>query len=619
MLRKAHVYTISLAMSPWSAISFSFADFGDMQGVIIWRLLDKIFRTKRQIGQNYLTFDACWLESLGFRPDPELVDDTLISHHVLWLEFKHRLEFQTMQYTREPYYKDEVKTWRSGKGLKQLRLYNAKDAAVTYEIFLEQEKEFNDRPISKRLYYEYEMPLARKMHAVERKGIATDPTKMESLRKHVISELGICKKYISGEVGKPVGTNTKETKTIGGDCINIGSPAQVIAMLKGLGLKVPIKRNTSGTWGESSDKETLNVMFAETNNKVVKEILRIRELNKMLGTYINARKLDDTLYCSYIIAGTVTGRRSSRQNYLSYGTNLQNQPEHSDLAKMFKECLVARPGKIFISCDQSGAEEWPVQALITDQGGDPSGLIDLRGGAKRHDILAAFIFGMPEDQCGKGTPQRFVGKKTRHAGSYGIQAAMMSSAMAKEGFHVPVHQCEFFLMKFHEKEPDIQNVFQKYVESELIKNRRLETPYPINRERYFFGIRPYGSNNKKFKEAYSYIPQSTVGDCTGKAILYCETNKPGLVIMDKHDGIVLETDDNEQAIRDGLRLVKDAYDIELVFKNGTKIKIPLEFEIGYSLKDMVPCAGYDDPGLIHIWNTLRQSPTRPKISYSGQQ
>ena len=107
--------------------------------------MDEILRTKVQIGQNYTTFDAHWLRVLGLGVNLSLVEDTLVRHHILWPELPHKLQFQTMQYTREPYYKEEGKGWHLKEGLDKLMRYNCKDTLVTYEIYQEQEKEFRDR------------------------------------------------------------------------------------------------------------------------------------------------------------------------------------------------------------------------------------------------------------------------------------------------------------------------------------------------------------------------------------------------------------------------------------------------------------------------------------------
>jgi len=138
-------YTIALAKSPTDAISFSFWDYSSQQCVQIWRMLNEILSKVPQIGQNYFLFDSHYLEALGFSLCLQKCMDTLIRHHILWPSLKHALHFQTRQYTREPYYKDEGKNFNI-KRKKQFMIYNAKDAAVTYEIYEAQQEEFRDRP-----------------------------------------------------------------------------------------------------------------------------------------------------------------------------------------------------------------------------------------------------------------------------------------------------------------------------------------------------------------------------------------------------------------------------------------------------------------------------------------
>ena len=138
-------YTISLAISPSYGISFSFWDYSDSELVKIWRELDWILSNVPIIGQNFFTFDAHFLEALGFTVNLEKAQDTLIRHHILWPGLEHKLQFQTKQYTREPFYKDEGKQW-TPKDKKALMRYNCLDTTVTYEIYLAQEKEFAEKP-----------------------------------------------------------------------------------------------------------------------------------------------------------------------------------------------------------------------------------------------------------------------------------------------------------------------------------------------------------------------------------------------------------------------------------------------------------------------------------------
>jgi len=138
-------YTIAIARSSMDATSFSLWDYDEDQCVKIWRLLDEILTKVPQIGQNYFLFDSHYLEALGFSLCLQRCMDTLIRHHILWPSLKHALHFQTRQYTREPYYKDEGKNFNI-KQKEKFMIYNAKDAAVTYEIYERQEEEFDERP-----------------------------------------------------------------------------------------------------------------------------------------------------------------------------------------------------------------------------------------------------------------------------------------------------------------------------------------------------------------------------------------------------------------------------------------------------------------------------------------
>ena len=145
LLRRKVPYTISFAISPSEAISLSFWNYPPNELTQLWRKMDAIFQTKWQIGQNYTTFDAHWLRALGFSVNLNLVHDTLVRHHILWPGLRHKLEFQTLQYTREIYYKEEGHSWTPKAGIDKLMRYNCLDTLVTYEIYNEQSKEFAER------------------------------------------------------------------------------------------------------------------------------------------------------------------------------------------------------------------------------------------------------------------------------------------------------------------------------------------------------------------------------------------------------------------------------------------------------------------------------------------
>lgn len=436
-------------------------------------------------------------------------------------------------------------------------------------------------------YEKYEMPLARVFHEIDRRGVLVDQERLTAFISHLEGELSTSCQKIEQQIGlRVVPKQPKGTKTPAGT-LNLSSVPQLKAVLKDV-LKIELKKDWK-TKEESTGEEALNEAYAKTSNPALKEILRVRELNKIKGTYASATLLDSTLYTSYAVTGTVTGRRASRETIFTsekghaIGTNVQNLPKQSELGKRFRECIIARPGKIFVSCDQVQAEDWIVCGIIADVSGKTEGLQELLKGVDRHKRLATQIFQKPEAECGKGTMFRFMGKKTRHAGNYGMKAPKMAVELAKEGFSLGVKYCETLLERFHAYEPEIRNSFQHWVEDCIRISRILRTP--IGRERYFFGLRPDADNSKIFKEAFSYIPQSTVGDNTGLAVLFCEQHEPGFVIMDGHDSVSLEVNDSFEDILNAIQLLQSAFDRTITFPKGTQIKIPVEFEIGYDLRD----------------------------------
>ena len=393
---------------------------------------------------------------------------------------------------------------------------------------------------------------------------------------------------MSDAVGKHVAFSKQHAERKGWsrkDYINLAYPGDIVKMLEARGIKLPHSRNSRTEDSKTTAEDALNQIYAETGDEITMEILHAREYSKILGTYINVRLHNGILYSSYSVTGTVTGRRSSRKNIFGYGTNAQNIPKHSELGKRFRSCIIARPGRVFVSGDQIQAEDWITSGLIADVGGDFTGLNELIQGIDRHRKLASLLFSRPEIECGKDTPERFMGKKTRHAGNYDMGPDEMARQMVMEGkTSVTVGLCRHLLEIFHAENPGIRGVFHKYVQNQLSTTRSLLTPF--GRQRIFLGCRPFSDNRKVFKEAYSFIPQSTVGDNTGLGILYCECNQPGLVIMDGHDSIVLEVEDDPDSVSCGLQLLADAFDRKITFPNGLEIQIPIEFEVGKDLAHM---------------------------------
>lgn len=144
-------YLIGIADSGKRGVSFSLWNYGDSELVVIWRTLDTMLsNSKTIIGQNFFNFDSHYLHAIGYGIGDNLaaISDIMIRQHVLWPELEKSLQFQTKQYTRQPYYKDEGKGFipRNKRAMDKYMYYNALDCVVTYQVWEAQELELVDRP-----------------------------------------------------------------------------------------------------------------------------------------------------------------------------------------------------------------------------------------------------------------------------------------------------------------------------------------------------------------------------------------------------------------------------------------------------------------------------------------
>jgi DNA polymerase I-like protein with 3'-5' exonuclease and polymerase domains len=106
------------------------------------------------------------------------------------------------------------------------------------------------------------------------------------------------------------------------------------------------------------------------------------------------------------------------------------------------------------------------------------------------------------------------GKTSRHAGNYDGGARTLATLAM-----ISMDEAKVLLAKFHEKYWKIRAYFHKDVREHVQSTLWLNTPY--GRRRDFF-VNP--SSSQWIREAYGYIPQSTVSDKT-KIAMYKGSEK----------------------------------------------------------------------------------------------
>lgn len=474
--------------------------------------------------------------------------------------------------------------------------------------------------------------LASVYHRIDKRGLMMDVPRLDKLRQEVVDEIRNLCTTLSNNWSMYVYVGEVRPTSIGNstpnNSVNINSSSgnnSLLNTLKKLGYSVPSvrKKNADKEWEmlESADELALQKMFAETGDINLKHLMRIKELTKLLGTYINAKLHKSIFYSSYGVANTVTGRRGCSRHPFGYGGNAQTLPSHTTdrFTHDFRRCVVSRPGCVFFSVDQKSAEEHPQAALAQNV----QALKELHSTEwpenDRHTRLASFVFGVPvttyskkewKDIGSQAGMMRYVGgKKARHANAYGMRKNRFSEVLAKEGFSFTPQACGAILEKVNQYDPSVENVYHKYVRDEIERTRMLVTP--LGRERQFLGFRPNSDNYEVYNEAYSYIPQSIVGDNTGMAVLYLDAiSCLPYIVNEAHDSVVQETPDNLPTLENVMLETEKSFQRPIKFDNGIEINIPIEAKLSYNFEDEVSLSDYSIESLRSAYKELKEKYTR---------
>jgi len=553
----------------------------------MWQILQEALKDRDIIGQNF-KYDQPKLENLGFRMDGRRVHDTMVMFHTLYPEMPKSLQMITSLFTREPYYKDEGKTFNPKKDkFDQFLLYNAKDTAVTlegYEQMMEtllEERRVNFyNLIPQRLHSEYSQ--------VEREGILVDQDQRELLTVKYEIRWEECQRELDALVDVPDYS------------VNVNSSPQMKKLFTER-WKLPLRKKY--------DEESLYALSANyakrhpSIERVIALILEIRQIRKTLGTYLKARPdYDGRMRTSYRIVGTETGRTSTsilkrpvRREKI--GLAFQTMTKHGDVGADIRSMLIPDEGYVFLECDQSQAEARVVALLAND-----FELLAKFGRIDIHCETAVLCLGLEpfgewyeelvrRKKAGLDPPERFIGKTFRHAGNYdmGKRRAMLSvNTDAKkygiQDVNISEYRASQFLERFHNANPKIKRVFHAEVQRLLRTSRRLVNPF--GRVRDFFG-----KGDNLDKEGYAFIPQSTVGDQTKLAMIRTREEIQDLrTCMESHDAFTALVPKNE--VEAYAKVIQKHMENPIDFatcsiKRGVLV-IPSEFQVGeHNLKNMV--------------------------------
>jgi len=561
-IKNMQVSCISFALDN-IAISIPFIDnrgdyFPLPQEAELWLKIAQILEhpSIRVRGQN-ITFDAHFnLRRYGINACN--FDDTMIAQRILMPEYPIGLDFITSIWTTHPYYKDDGKAYFEGGNWPRLWRYNATDSLICSEAhpkqMIDMAKQGNE------LTYERQRRLIEPLVFMMEKGIRVNALGMRKAYVDMMDEVSILRDKLDIMAGQPLNPN---------------SPKQLKEYFYNtLGHKGYKKKGKITTDDDAMKRLSI---------KGVKEahlVQQIRTLRKAASTYLDIEKVDEDGYyrCSYNPVGTRYARLSSSSNIFGTGGNMQNWPHN------LLNYLLPDRDHVYYSFDLAQAENRIVAYVgrVTPMIQAFEQELDL------HCLTAGLIFGKPSDEIsrepgsstlGNGThSERDWGKKTNHGLNYDFGYKSFGLL-----YEIPERQAKFIVEKYHSIYPGVRNNFHAYIRKCLSENRTLTN---LMGRRTLF-LDEWGDS--LFKEAYSCIPQGTVGDLInerGLEFVYYDQKqfKELALLVQVHDSIGFQLP-LSLPMKEHARMIlsiKASLEQPLTFQ-GQSFIVPADLTYGYSL------------------------------------
>lgn len=489
--RRTHEMScISLAPNATEVMSIPFISRGESywspeQELQIMQLIAEVLENPciEKVGQNF-TFDAGFLHD-RYGIATRNIQDTMVAMRVLYPDFQAALWFITSWYTNEPYYKDEgkygEKLWDSFSGTeKSFWIYNAKDSVVCMEALPLIQKDLAE--IGNYETYERQRKIIEPCLYIQQHGIRFDHERREWWRERLTKEIETLQAELNTRTGRSL--NVKSTKQ------------KKEYFYAELGIK-PYTKKGSITTDADAMKRIARKGVVEA--RLALEITKRRDL---LSKYINVKlSADGRFRFSVKPVGTKYGRIStSKMIPDGVGTNGQNWPE------AMKGLWLADEGYLMYSTDLSQAET-RILAVIAPE---LTLLSAFRDDVDVYKRVGGMLYNKPESDVddNPGSSQLGTGEHSERdwakRGVLGLGYDLGFKTFALK-YEMPEPEAKFFIEKYHRICPGVRQ-YHAWVRAKLQKDRKLTNC--MGRSYLFLGM--WG--DQLFKDAYAFIPQSTVAD-----------------------------------------------------------------------------------------------------------
>ena len=469
--------------------------------------------------------------------DPRALKETSVA---LWL-----LESDTTNPTLE-----DILAFGRARGLETFD--DAKDA-----IF----KELKSQELEK-VWEEIEYPLIEVLEEMQKDGVKLDTKYLKTLSVKMHKELEGLEKRIYEAAGAE---------------FNINSPKQLGDILYDkLALKPKNAKRTAT--GQRSTRES-ELEKLQDEHPIIKEILRYRELQKLVGTYIDNLPTmvgkDGRLHTTFLQAGAATGRMATRD------PGLQNIPVRTDEGRAIRRGFVSEKGWKLVAIDYSQIE-LRIAAFLS---GDSKLIEIFKSGEDVHSGVAARVFGVKEDEV---TPDM---RRRAKVINFGILYGMGVNALrANLGEDTSRAEAQEFLNAYF-------NTFTRLAEyleeTKAYARKHGYTKTYFCRKRYFPGINSSAPFIRAAAErmAINAPIQGTEGDIVRIAMvrIYEYLSKEKLkesikMILQVHDELVFEI--KEDKVKACVPRLKEIMESVMSEKETKGVPIATEIKVGDNWEEM---------------------------------
>jgi uracil-DNA glycosylase family 4 len=509
--------------------------------------------------QNIL-FDASHgMRKYGFRM--RNVEDTMLAMATLFPDFAKDLATIVSLYTKEPYYKEDSKYAGTAEISNDERFwrYSALDSLVVVEAF---PKLREDLVRSGNIEaYERQRNLIEPLIYLGEKGFPIDVEGMRKAAEKAGSDLEEKYQYLYTLCGFP---------------ININSSKQLQKYFY-------IDRGFSPYYKDGAltvDAKALKRLSVKGAQEA-SLIIEMRHLGKLKSTYYEMKiDPDNRIRCGWHPVGTKWSRMSSSQTIFLTGGNMQN------LTPEMKALMHPDPGYILFHYDLSQAEN-RVVAYVANETRMMKAFED---GVDIHSLTYALIAGKDvkdvsreKGSCELGNGQwseRDWGKRANHALNYNVGAGTFAL-----NYELTTREASDIINRIYLSYPGIKQ-WHASIRDQLNKDRSLTNLFGRRcqfRDRW---------DDNLFRSAYSFIPQSSVGDLLnewGFEYIYYNQDMFGQIeLMNQvHDAVVFQVplDLGPLKAAEMCMHIKKSLEQSLTW-SGRVFRIPADLSVGYNMKQM---------------------------------